>query len=138
MGLFKNKTDPAPGGGRTAGGPDPLSRVLDPRAKDMAAANESAAPEVDTTRLMMSGVAGTAHVDSVHPALRQINLQETFEIELTVKPAEGASFSARVTQPVAEPYLDKVVAGATVKVKYDPDDPAMVFVDWAASPSAGQ
>ncbi|MFT4049309.1 MAG: hypothetical protein QM648_05650 [Solirubrobacterales bacterium] len=132
MGLFKSNTDPSPGGGKSAGGPDPLAKVIDPR---LAGATTPAdrSSELDLTRIMMQGVACFARIDALRDAHQQINLQETFVVDLTVHPEEGEAYSVRVTQAVAEDYLGRVVKGALVKVKCDPDDPELVWIDWAAS-----
>ncbi len=132
MGLFKSNTDPTPGGGKTAGGPDPMSRVIDSRVKESAAPADRSS-EIDLTRIMLQGVAATGLIDAVRPASTQINLQETFVVDVVVTPPGGERYSARVTQPVAEEYIDRVVAGANVRLKCDPDDPELVWIDWAGS-----
>ncbi len=139
MSLFKKMTDPTPGGGKTGDGPDPIGAGPDPREQVRSAmAARKDAPGaggkiVDATALIMGGVAASGTIDSIRRAAQEINLQDTFDVELTVVPAEGESFTARVIQPVAEQYVGVAVAGQSVKVKFDPEDTSLVWIDWAGS-----
>jgi hypothetical protein len=141
MGLFKKLTDPSPGGGLTGDDPDGAPRVNDSRdhvtLPDRAAPQAAGARIVDPTELIMGGRRAEATIDAIRPAVKQINLQPTFEVTLTVL-AESGDFSARVIQPVAEEYATVAEAGRSVRVKYDPDDLGAVWIDWAGSVGATQ
>lgn len=139
MGLFKKLTDPTPGGGLTGDDPDAVRRRRDardavhlPDRKDVAT---PAARVVDPTEVIMGGIAARGRIDSIRPAAREINLQPTFEVRLTVLGAED-QFTAHVIQPVAEEYASVAVADAEVVVKYSADDHGAVWIDWAASAAA--
>lgn len=136
MGLFKKLTDPSPGGGLTGDDPDAERRIRDSRDLVKLPVQEREAPStariVDSTVLIMGGVSARARLDVVRPALKKINLQPTFEVELTVL-AEDGEFTAHVIQPVAEEYAAIAVDGAEVTVKYAADDHGAVWIDWAAS-----
>lgn len=102
----------------------------------MAAREEAAGGKiVDATALIMGGVAAAGRIDGIRRAAKEINLQDTFDVELTVLPEEGDAFTARVVQPVAEQYVEVAEAGRDVKVKYNPDDLTLVWIDWAGSAS---
>lgn len=138
MGLFKKLTDPAPGGGKT--GDDPEGSVVeDPREKvrsTMAARRDVPEPGgkiVDSTALIMGGVAAAGRIDSIKRAAQEISLQDTFDVSLTVFPEDGEEFTARVIQPVAEQYVEVAEAGRELKVKYSEDDHSLVWIDWAGS-----
>lgn len=88
---------------------------------------------VDATALIMGGVAATGRIDGIRRAAKEINLQDTFDVSLTVAAADGADFTARVIQPVAEQYVNVAVEGRDVKVKYSEDDRSQVWIDWAGS-----
>lgn len=149
MGLFKSLTDPGGGGDKGGVGPDgeekvfdptghdPLSKVQDPREQaraQMAARRiETDGRQIDTAALVMGGVAADAQIDSVKKASKQINLQDTFVVELTVFPEDGDPYAISVTQPVAEQYVDSVVAGSPARVKYMATDLSQVWIDWAST-----
>lgn len=133
MGLFKSNTDPSPGGGKSAGGPDPMASVVDSRVSARPAPGDRSA-EIDLTRIMLQGVPANGQIEAVKPAATQINLQPTFVVNLLVSPADKQPYAVRVTQPVAEEYVERVFVGGAVRVKCDPDDPDLVWIDWAGSP----
>lgn len=137
MGLFKKLTDPSPGGGKTGDGPDPTPAGYDPREQvrsTMAAREETAGGKiVDATALIMGGVAATGRIDSIKRAAKEINLQDTFDVVLTVFAEDGEEFAAHVIQPVAEQYVEVAEPGRDLKVKYNPEDKSQVWIDWAGS-----
>jgi hypothetical protein len=88
---------------------------------------------VDPTALIMRGTGATGRIDSIRRAVKEINLQDTFDLQLTVFPEDGPEFTAHIVQPVAEEYVAAAVAGQRLKLKYDPEDQALVWIDWASS-----
>ena len=130
-------SDPSPGGGKSGDGPDPTPAGYDPREQvrsTMAAREEAVGGKiVDATALIMGGVAATGRIDGIRRAAKEINLQDTFDVSLTVAAVDGEAFTARVIQPVAEQYVNVAVEGRDVKVKYSEDDRAQVWIDWAGS-----
>ncbi|MGB1584102.1 MAG: hypothetical protein ACPHCI_09990 [Solirubrobacterales bacterium] len=137
MGLFKKLTDPSPGGGKSGDEPESMPNGYDPREQvrsTMAAREEAAGGKiVDATAVIMGGVAAAGRIDSIKRAAQEINLQDTFDVSLTVFPAGGEAFTARVIQPVAEQYVEAAEAGRDLKVKYSEDDRSQVWIDWAGS-----
>lgn len=139
MGLFKKLTDPSPGGGKTGDGPDEATLAEDPREKvrsTMAArrdADGAGGKIVDATALVMGGTAATGRIDAIKRAAQEINLQDTFDVTVTVFVDGGESFTARVIQPVAEQYVEVAEEGRDLKVKYSEDDHSQVWIDWAGS-----
>ena len=67
MGLFKKLTDPSPGGGKTGDEPEAMPNGYDPREQvrsTMAAREEASGGKiVDSTALIMGGVAATGRID---------------------------------------------------------------------------
>lgn len=88
---------------------------------------------VDPTALIMGGVHASGRIDAIRRAANEINLQDTFDVQLTVFPEEGESFTAHVIQPAAEEYLGAAVEGQALKVKYSAEDQSLVWIDWAGS-----
>lgn len=124
MGLFKKMTDPAPGGGLA--GDDPVLRATDPQVA------KTSGTVVDPTPLIMNGVRGRGRIDSIRRAAKEINLQPTFDIHLTVF-AEGGEFTAHVIQPVAEEYTTLATEGQEISLKYSDSDQTQVWIDWAGT-----
>ncbi len=132
MSLFKKMSDPEPGGGDIGAGPDPREQVRSVMSDRFAPDQEVGGKVVDSTALIMGGVAASGRIDSVRRAAQEINLQDTFDVRLTVF-AEDGQFSAHVIQPAAEQYVGLAVEGQDVRVKFDPEDRSLVWIDWAGS-----
>lgn len=142
MGLFKKLTDPGNAGGDADGELDPQNlgkaRVDQVRQlmADHRAITETDGTDgriVDPTPLIMGGIAATGRIDSIRPAAKEINLQASFDVHLTVFPEDGPEFTAHIVQPVAEEYVGAAVAGQSLKLKYSADDNELVWIDWAGS-----
>jgi hypothetical protein len=142
MGLFKKLTDPGPSGGDADGINDPQnlgqapvdqvrSLMADHRA--IVQTDGSDGRIVDPTALIMGGHAAQGRIDSIRRAVKEINLQDTFDVQLTVFPADGPEFTAHIVQPVAEEFIGVAVAGQKLKLKYGADDHELVWIDWAGS-----
>lgn len=131
MSLFKKMTDPEPGGGDKGAGPDPRAQVRNAMADR---SDDSVGGKiVDPTALIMGGVHASGRIDSIRRAAQEINLQDTFDVQLTVFPEAGEPFKAHVIQPVAEEYLGAAVEGQVLKVKFSAEDQSLVWIDWAGS-----
>lgn len=142
MGLFKKMTDPGDSGGDAEGNVDSqnLGKVRVDQVRQLMADHRAIAETdgsdgrvVDPTPLIMGGVAATGRIDSIRRAVKEINLQASFDVHLTVFPEDGPEFSAHIVQPVAEDYLGAAVAGQRLKLKYSADDRELVWIDWAGS-----
>ena len=142
MGLFKKLGDPGPTGGGGDGDEDPQNlgqapvdqvRALMADHRAIVQTDGTDGRIVDSTALIMGGAAAGGRIDSIKRALKEINLQDTFDVRLTVFPEDGPEFTAHIVQPVAEEYVAAATPGQALKVKYDPDDHALVWIDWAGS-----
>lgn len=142
MGLFKKLTDPGPSGGGNDADLDPqsLGKARVDQVKSLIADHRSTSQTVvgeglivDSTPLIMGGVAADGRIDSIRRAVKEINLQDTFDVQLTVFPEDGPEFTAHVVQPVVEELVGVAIAGHQVKVKFSAEDHALVWIDWAAS-----
>jgi hypothetical protein len=142
MGLFKKLNDPGPSGGDNDADPDPQnlgklageqvrSLMADHRAQKIAQTDDGHV--VDPTALIMGGTSAAGRIDSLKRLLNQNDMQHTVDMQLTVFPEEGPEFTAHIVQPVAEDYVEVAVAGQKLKVKYNPEDHKLVWVDWAGS-----
>jgi hypothetical protein len=125
MSLFKKMTDPTPGGGLT--GSDPVLRAPDPQIDEAIGGIV-----VDPTALIMGGIRGRGRIDAVRRAHKEINLQPTFDVELTVF-AEDGEFTAHVIQPVIEDLQGLAAAGQEISLKYSDSDRTQVWIDWSGS-----
>ncbi|MFY9264628.1 MAG: hypothetical protein WAO61_04285 [Solirubrobacterales bacterium] len=142
MGLFKKLGNPGPAGGAGDTDLDPqnlgearLDQVRDLMADHRAIVQTDGADGriVDSTSLIMGGIAASGRIDSIRRAVKEINLQDTFDVKLTVFPEDAPEFTAHIVQPVVEEHVGVAVAGQKLKVKYDPDDHALVWIDWSGS-----
>lgn len=142
MGLFKKLGDPGPAGGAGDTDLDPqnlgkakLDQVRELMDDHRAIVQTDGADGriVDSTSLIMGGIAASGRIDSIRRAVKEINLQDTFDVKLTVFPEDGPEFSAHIVQPVVEEHVGVAVAGQKLKVKYDPNDHALVWIDWSGS-----
>lgn len=100
---------------------------------------ESAAPparEIDVTKVMLSGLPAAGTIKGLRRLSELEDVQQRFIFELAVEPAEGEAFTATAEQAVAEDYLPLAAIGQQVRLKCDPDDPELVWIDWAGSSSS--
>jgi hypothetical protein len=143
MGLFKKLNAPGSGGDGD-GDEDPQNlgestvdqvRTLMADHRAIVQTDGTDGRIVDPTALIMGGIAATGRIDSIKRALKEINLQDTFDIHLTVFAEDGSEFTAHIVQPVVEDHVGVATAGHALKVKYNPDDHALVWIDWAGSAS---
>lgn len=111
---------------------DPGQQMKDGMAQ-MAAANEMMAAQTQAANLSMTGIDGTATVANAAQTGAMVNFQPTMAIELTVMPTGGVPYPVTVTQVVEQPYLAKAAPGQSLKVKIDPNDPNVVWIDFANS-----
>lgn len=134
MGLFQKLSDPSPGGG-VEGGADPRekARAMMAGHRDAAETAGTEGKVVDSTALIMGGVAASGRIDDIKRASKEMNLQDTFDVQLTVFPEDGPEFTAHVVQPVAEQYVEAATQGHALKVKFNADDHSLVWIDWAGS-----
>jgi hypothetical protein len=132
MGFFKNLNELNKQGKEMQKNMDVGQTMRDGKDK-MAEANAMMAAQTQAANLAMIGQDATASVVSAAQTGAMINFQPSMAIELTVFPAAGVPYPVTVTQVVEQPYLSKAAPGQQVKVKVDPSDPQVLWIDWANS-----
>jgi hypothetical protein len=72
--------------------------------------------------LLEQGRPAVAEILSIRETGNLYNRKPEVEIQLRVKPAEGAEFSLEVTKVLSQTDLAKYVEGTLVEIRYDPAD----------------
>jgi hypothetical protein len=111
---------------------DPAAQMKDAMGQ-MASANEMMAQQTQAANLALTGKDATGSIVNVAQTGAMVNFQPTLAIELTVFPEGGVPYPLTVTQVVEQVYLAKAVAGQQVRLKVDPADPTIGWIDWAGS-----
>lgn len=101
--------------------------------EQMQAAQQMMAQQTQAANAAMTGKDAVATIASVQQTGAMVNFQPTLQLELTVLPEGLPPYPATVTQVVEQQFLAKAVPGASVPVKVDPSDPAVVWIDWASA-----
>jgi hypothetical protein len=96
-------------------------------------AQQFMAQQTQAANIAATGVDATAMIAGVAQTGAMVNFQPTLQIDLTVMPDGLPPYPATVTQVVEQVFLGKAVAGASVPVKVDPNDPGTIWIDWAAA-----
>ena len=84
-------------------------------------------------KLNQVGVLTPATVTAMRETGTQFGGGHQIDFELTVHPAGGADYPARVSQSMHDVTLRGIAQGARINVKVDPDDPQSLLVWGAAS-----
>lgn len=79
-------------------------------------------------KIMEIGVDATARIVEVVDTGKRYNYNQEVLINLTVHPAGGKPYDAAVVMVASPSALQALQPGATVKVKYNPDNPALVTI----------
>jgi hypothetical protein len=111
---------------------DPGQQMADGMEK-MKEANAMMAAQTQAANLSMSGKDATASIVGVVQTGAMVNFQPSLQIDMTVFPEGGVPYPVSTTQVVDTVYLSKAVPGAQIKLKVDPADPNVVWIDWGAS-----
>jgi hypothetical protein len=96
-------------------------------------AQQFMAQQTQAANVAATGVDATAMIAGVAQTGAMVNFQPTLQIDLTVMPDGLPPYPATVTQVVEQVFLGKAVAGASVPVKVDPNDPGTIWINWAAA-----
>jgi hypothetical protein len=99
----------------------------------MKSANEFMAQQTQAANIAATGADATAMISAVAQTGAMINMQPTLKLDLTVLPDGLPPYPASVTQVVEQIYLSKAVAGQSVPIKVDPNDPGSIWINWAAA-----
>lgn len=73
-------------------------------------------------KVLATGLPGTARIVEIVDTGSRYNNNPQVRIKLEVQPETGPSFSAELTTILSAVELQRIVPGATIKVRYDPDD----------------
>lgn len=99
----------------------------------MRQAQEFMAQQTQAANIAATGADATAMITGVAQTGAMVNFQPTLQIDLTVMPDGLPPYPATVTQVVEQVFLTKAVAGASVPIKVDPNDPGTIWINWAAA-----
>lgn len=128
MGLFKDLNTLSKQGKEIRKNSDMKATMANGMAK-MQQANAMIAQQTAAAQMAVHGIAATATVAAVRPTGAQMNFDPVCDIDLTVF-RNGVPMPATVRQPVPQVFLARLQPGAPLKVKLDPNDPSVVFIDW--------
>ncbi|HEX7292876.1 MAG TPA: hypothetical protein VF250_17270 [Conexibacter sp.] len=111
---------------------DPGQQMADGMER-MRQAQAFMAQQTEAANIAASGVDATAMITGVTQTGAMVNFQPTLQIDLTVMPDGLPPYPATVTQVVEQVFLGKAVAGASVPIKVDPENPGSIWINWAAA-----
>lgn len=111
---------------------DPGQQMQDGMAR-MQEAQQFMAQQTQAANIAATGTDATAMITGVAQTGAMVNFQPTLQIEMTVMADGKPPYPATVTQVVEQVFLTKAVAGASVPVKVDPQDPSSIWINWAAA-----
>jgi len=111
---------------------DPGQQMADGMER-MRQAQQFMAQQTQAANIATTGVDATAMITGVAQTGAMVNFQPTLQIDMTVMRDGSPPYPATVTQAVEQVFLVKAVAGASVPVKVDPEDPSSIWINWAAA-----
>jgi hypothetical protein len=111
---------------------DPGQQMADGMER-MRQAQDFMAQQTQAANIAATGADATAMITGVTQTGAMVNFQPTLQIDLTVMPDGLPPYPATVTQVVEQVFLGKAVAGASVPIKVDPENPGSIWIDWAAA-----
>jgi hypothetical protein len=111
---------------------DPGAQMADGMER-MRQAQSFMAQQTQAANVAASGVDASAMITGIAQTGAMVNFQPTLQIDLTVMPDGLPPYPASVTQVVEQVFLGKAVAGASVPIKVDPNDPGTIWINWAAA-----
>jgi hypothetical protein len=111
---------------------DPGQQMADGMER-MRQAQEFMAQQTQAANIASTGADATAMITGVTQTGAMVNFQPTLQVDLTVMPDGLPPYPATVTQVVEQAFLGKAVAGASVPIKVDPENPGSIWINWAAA-----
>jgi len=81
-----------------------------------------------TQKLKASGVDAPAVINAIRRGDTDMGGGIKAEVDVSIKPADGAAYDATIKQSIMPAWLDTLAAGSTVSVKYDPDSPTSALM----------
>lgn len=80
-------------------------------------------------KLRDQGVDAPAVVNAIRPTGQQeMGGSQVVDFDLTVSPAGGQPYATSISQSMLPAQLETLQQGATVGIKYDPDDPMKALI----------
>jgi hypothetical protein len=80
-------------------------------------------------KLKASGVEAPAVINAIRRGTTDpISGSVSTELDISIKPADGAPYEATVKQAMLPAWLDTLSPGEAVSVKYDPDNPTSALI----------
>ncbi len=104
---------------------------LDQAQASMASANQMMAQQTMAANLALTGVDATAAVVAVRQGAGMVNYQPIVEIDLTVMAPGSMPRPVTLQQVVPQVQLAMLQPGSTLKVKVDPANPDLVWINFA-------
>jgi hypothetical protein len=133
MGLLKSMRDLNRQAKDIRAGWDVGAQLEEAQAR-MGAMNQILAAQTAAANLAIIGVDAVATIAAVRQRAGLVNMQALIELDLTVLPDGRPPYPVTVAQAVPMTHLAVARPGSTVHVKTDPNDPTIVWVDWASTP----
>ncbi len=97
----------------------------------MQAANAMMQQQTAASMMAIQGQDATATISGLRQTGMQVNFAPVIDIDLTVF-RNGIPMPATVRETVQQMYLGRCRIGENLKVKVDPNNPALVWIDWIA------
>ncbi|MEX2197098.1 MAG: hypothetical protein WD844_17635 [Thermoleophilaceae bacterium] len=129
MGLFKGMRDLQKQANEINKTWDPGAQLQQAQAQ-MESANELMAQQTAAANAAVTGLDATAMIVAVRQGHGMVNFQPMIEVDLTVSPEGLPPYPVTVKQVIPQVQLGRAQAGTAVHVKVDPNDPALVWIDW--------
>jgi hypothetical protein len=130
MGLFKSMRDLQKQSNEINKNWDVGAQLEDAQTR-MADAQEMMAQQTAAANAATTGVDATATIVAVRQGHAMVNFQPEIEVDLTVLPDGGLPpYPVTVKQIIPQVQLGQAQPGAAVHVKVDPNNPALVWIDW--------
>lgn len=106
---------------------EPAQQLRD-GAASLSAATQLMAQHARNAQAALTGIDATATVVAVRQTGSHINLQPVVELDLTVIREGRPPYPVLVRQPMEVHQLAQITPGASLRVKVDPGDPAVVWI----------
>jgi roadblock/LC7 domain-containing protein len=132
MGFFKSVRELNKQGKEMSRNWDVGAQLADAQAS-MAAANQMMVQQTAAANIAATGLDATATVVAVRQGGGMVNYQPMVEIDLTVMTPGGMPYPATVAQVVQQVHLARLTPGSTLKIKVDPANPGLIWIDFFAT-----
>lgn len=129
MGMFKSMRQLQKQANEIQKNWDPGAQ-LEHAQQQMAAANDMMAQQTAAAGLAATGQDATATIVAVRQGQAMVNFQPMIELDLMISRAAAPPYPATVSQVIPQIHLARAQAGGSVRVKVDPSNPQLVWIDW--------